>query len=100
MENAMSAAGYLKLTMNTPFGVQTPTLSIDAASNTGTLSGATEPSELEELKLDGSKVSFTTKVTTPMGKFPVSFEANADGDNMTGTFKTMMGKTEFTGVRV
>jgi len=96
----MSAAGTWKLTMNTPFGVQTPTLSIDAASNTGTLSGATEPSELEDLKLDGDKVSFTTKVTTPMGKFPVSFEATADGDNMTGTFKTMMGKTEFSGVRL
>jgi hypothetical protein len=95
----MSVAGNWKLTMNTPFGVQTPTLSIDTENNSGTLSGATGASELEELKVDGPKVSFTTKVTTPMGKFPVSFEATADGDNMNGTFKTMMGKTEFSGVR-
>ncbi|HEX5515665.1 MAG TPA: hypothetical protein VFY81_14800 [Gammaproteobacteria bacterium] len=85
--------------MNTPFGVQTPTLFIDTENNAGTLSGATGASELEELKVDGSTVSFTTKVTTPMGKFPVSFEATAEGDNMSGTFKTMMGKTEFSGVR-
>lgn len=95
----MSIAGNWKLTMNTPFGVQTPTLSIDTANNSGVLSGATGDAELEDLKIEGSKASFTAKVATPMGKFPVSFEAAADGDNMNGTFKTMMGKTEFTGVR-
>lgn len=96
----MSVAGNWKLTMNTPFGVQTPTLSIDAANNTGTLSAATGDAELEELKIDGDNVSFTAKVDTPMGKFPVSFRATASGDNLNGTFKTMMGTTEFTGVRI
>lgn len=95
----MSIAGNWKLTMNTPFGVQTPTLSLDAANNSGTLSGATGDAALEDVKIEGDKASFSAKVETPMGKFPVSFEATAEGDNLNGTFKTMMGKTEFTGVR-
>jgi hypothetical protein len=97
----MSVAGTWKLTMNTPFGAQTPTLTINEENGgyDGTLTGATGTSELEDLKVDGQNVSFTTKVATPMGKFPVSFDATVDGNNMNGTFKTMMGKTEFTGVR-
>jgi len=99
MEKTMSIGGTWKLTMNTPFGVQTPTLTIDVESNSGKLSAATGDVELEDLKIEGNTASFTAKVSTPMGKFPVSFEATADGDNLSGTFKTMMGKTEFTGVR-
>lgn len=97
----MSVSGTWKLTMNTPFGVQTPTLDISSNSDnySGTLTGATGTSELEDLTVNGSQVSFTTKVATPMGQFPVSFDATVDGDAMNGTFKTMMGKTEFSGVR-
>lgn len=96
----MSVTGNWRLTMNTPFGVQTPLLEIKSASPySGTLTGSTGTAELEQLKVDGNSVSFTAKVSTPMGSFPVSFSASVDGDNMNGVYETMMGKTEFTGVR-
>lgn len=97
----MSVAGSWKLTMDTPFGVQTPLLEIkqDGGSDSGTLTGDAGSTPLEGLKIDGASVSFSAKVSTPMGKFPVSFSATVDGDNMKGVYETMMGKTDFTGVR-
>ena len=97
----MSTAGNWKLTMDTPFGVQTPLLAIkqDGNAHSGTLTGNAGSTPLEGLKVDGASVSFNAKVSTPMGSFPVSFSATVDGDNMKGVYETMMGKTEFTGVR-
>ena len=97
----MSVTGNWKLTMATPFGVQTPTLSIkqEGASHSGTLSGKAGEASLDELKVDGESLSFSSIAKTPMGDFPVSYRASVSGDNMNGTFKTMMGETPFTGVR-
>jgi hypothetical protein len=97
----MSVAGNWKLTMNTPFGVQTPLLQIKAenGSYSGTLAGAAGTVPLEALKVDGFAVSFSAKVSTPMGSFPVAFSATVNGDTMSGAYETMMGKTDFSGVR-
>ena len=97
----MSVAGSWKLTMDTPFGVQTPLLAIKQENNSysGTLAGATGEAVLDELKVEGSKLSFTATAKTPMGDFEVSYHATVDGNAMTGTYKTMMGITGFTGVR-
>lgn len=98
----MSAvAGNWKLTMNTPFGVQTPLLTIKNENNaySGTLAGSNGTAPLESVKVDGASVSFSAKVATPMGSFPVSFKATVDGNNLKGIYSTMMGDTEFTGVR-
>jgi hypothetical protein len=97
----MSVAGNWKLTMNTPFGVQTPLLTIKNENNaySGNLAGANGTAPLEGVKVDGNSVSFSAKVATPMGSFPVSFKATADGNNLKGVYSTMMGDTEFTGVR-
>jgi hypothetical protein len=97
----MSVAGTWKLTMDTPFGVQTPLLAIrqEGGAHSGTLTGATGEATLEELKVEGSTVSFTAEAKTPMGSFDVSYRATVDGDTMNGTFKTMMGITPFTGAR-
>ena len=53
----------------------------------------------EDLKIDGDKLSFSAKVPTPMGEFPVSFEAEVSGDSLAGNYETMMGSTPFTGAR-
>lgn len=97
----MSVAGNWKLTMDTPFGVQTPLLAIKQENNSfsGTLTGSTGAAVLEELKVEGSQLSFTAMANTPMGDFEVSYRATVDGNALTGTYKTMMGITEFTGVR-
>jgi len=87
--------------METPFGVQTPLLAIKEAGGaySGVLSGATGDAALENVAVDGNSISFIAEVSTPMGQFPVSFRATIAGDALTGTFKTMMGVTEYTGVR-
>ncbi|HEX7042998.1 MAG TPA: hypothetical protein VF203_00150 [Burkholderiales bacterium] len=97
----MSVVGNWKLTMETPFGVQTPLLEIKEAGGvySGTLAGSTGTAELEQLKVEGNRVSFSAKVSTPMGSFPVSFSASVDGNDMKGEYETMMGKTPFSGVR-
>ena len=97
----MSVTGNWKLNMLTPFGVQTPTLAIkqEGAGHSGTLDGKTGMATLDELKVDGDSLSFSSIAKTPMGDFPVSYRASVAGDNMNGTFKTMMGETPFTGVR-
>ncbi len=97
----MSVAGNWKLTMQTPFGVQTPTLVLreENGGYDGELDGASGKSELENLSVSGNDLSFDTQVATPMGKFKVGFSATVDGDTMSGKFKTMMGSTDFTGER-
>ncbi len=95
----MSIVGSWKLTMQTPFGVQTPTLVINE-DNSGQLEGSNGAAPLEELAVDGSTASFSADIPTPMGKFKVSFKAEAEGDALTGSFKTMMGSTDFTGERI
>ena len=94
----MSVTGTWQLTMETPFGVQTPLLEVKD-DNTGTLTGTAGSTPLEQLNVDGQSLSFTAKVATPMGSFPVSFSASVEGDKMSGVYETMMGKTDFTGVR-
>lgn len=97
----MSVVGNWKLTMETPFGVQTPSLAIkdDAGTHSGTLTGNAGATPLEQLKVDGMSVSFSAMVSTPMGAFSIAFTATADGNELKGEYESMMGKTPFSGVR-
>lgn len=97
----MSVVGNWKLTMETPFGVQTPSLAIkqDAGAHSGTLTGNAGTTPLEQLKVDGMSMSFSAMVATPMGQFSVAFRATVDGNSLKGEYETMMGTTEFSGVR-
>jgi len=97
----MSVVGNWKLTMETPFGVQTPSLAIkdDAGAHSGTLTGSAGTTPLEGLKVDGMTLSFSAKVPTPMGSFSIAFTATANGNELKGEYESMMGKTPFSGVR-
>ncbi|RFA24663.1 hypothetical protein CAI21_20845 [Alkalilimnicola ehrlichii] len=97
----MSVAGTWNLVMDTPFGQQTPTLEINnnGGSYEGALEGPTGRTELEELTVDGDKLSFYSNIKTPMGSFRVSFRGGIEGDAISGTFKSMAGVNEFSGTR-
>lgn len=97
----MSVVGNWKLTMETPFGVQTPLLAIqqEAGTHSGTLTGNAGATPLEQLKVEGTAMSFSAMVSTPMGQFSVTFRATVDGNALKGEYETMMGTTEFSGVR-
>ncbi|HLF24481.1 MAG TPA: hypothetical protein VI565_11210 [Burkholderiales bacterium] len=97
----MSVVGNWKLSMETPFGVQTPSLAIkhEGGAYSGTLTGDAGTTPLEQLNVDGTSMSFSAMVSTPMGQFSVAFRATADGNTLKGEYETMMGTTEFSGAR-
>ena len=97
----MSAAGIWKLTMNTPIGRQTPTLTIteEGGAYKGTIHDPTGTAELEELFVEGNRFAFKAKIDTPMGKFRLAFKGFADGDTVSGDFDTPLGSVPFTGER-
>jgi hypothetical protein len=94
----MAIAGLWKLTLETPFGVQTPSLRI-GADGTGGLVTPIGEAPLNDLKLTDDTADFTANVPTPMGNFSIGFTVKADGDALSGTFNSPMGATAFSGVR-
>ena len=94
----MSIVGSWKLTLETPFGVQTPTLRI-APDGTGGLGSHAGEVPLTELQISGNSAEFHAKVPTPMGSFNIGFDITASGDALTGNFKTPLGSTPLTGIR-
>jgi hypothetical protein len=94
----MAIAGMWKLTLETPFGVQTPSLRI-GADGTGGLVTPIGEAPLNDLKLTDDTAEFTANVPTPMGNFSIGFNVTANGDALSGTFNSPMGATPFSGVR-
>ncbi|MCW2317045.1 hypothetical protein M2322_002599 [Rhodoblastus acidophilus] len=94
----MAIVGSWKLTLETPFGVQTPTLRIEADGSGGLGSSAGEV-PLTDLQVAGDSAEFRAKVPTPMGSFNIGFDVTADGDALSGQFKTPLGSTPLSGVR-
>ena len=97
----MSAIGKWKLTMNTPIGRQTPTLTIteEGGAYKGTIHDPTGIAELEELFVEDNQFAFKAKIDTPMGKFRLAFKGIADGNTVSGDFDTPLGAVPFTGER-
>jgi hypothetical protein len=98
----MSATGTWKLTIDTPIGKQTPTLTIaeEGGDYKGTVHGPTGTVEIEELNVEGDKFAFKAEMDTPMGKFRLTFKGIAEGDAVSGDIQTPIGLTPFTGERM
>jgi hypothetical protein len=94
----MSIVGVWKLTLQTPFGVQTPSLRIEADGTGGLISPIGE-APLSNLQVTGDTAEFTASVPTPMGNFDIGFSVKASGDALAGTFNSPLGATDFTGLR-
>ncbi len=94
----MAITGTWKLTLETPFGVQTPSLRIEAGG-TGAMISPMGEVPLNDLKVTDDTAEFTANVPTPMGSFSIGFSARADGDALAGTFNSPLGATGFSGVR-
>ncbi|MBB4196573.1 hypothetical protein GGD83_000344 [Rhodoblastus sphagnicola] len=94
----MAIIGSWKLTLETPFGVQTPTLRI-AADGTGGLGSSAGEVALTDLHLTAESAEFSAQVPTPMGSFNIGFDVSAAGDTLTGAFRTPLGSTPLSGVR-
>ena len=94
----MAIVGTWNLTLETPFGVQTPALRINA-DGTGAMITPLGEVPLSDLQVAGESAEFSAQVPTPMGQFAIGFDVSAAGDALTGTFKSPLGATPFSGVR-
>jgi hypothetical protein len=95
----MPVTGKWKLTINSPMGTQTPTLTINA-DGTGSLDGQRGTQALGDLKIDGENVSYTVSFSAMGRDISLKCNATADGDALKGRMDTPMGGADFTGVRV
>ncbi|HEY4367311.1 MAG TPA: hypothetical protein VGN07_08770 [Steroidobacteraceae bacterium] len=97
----MSIAGKWNVTMDTPIGTQQFTwdLQESAGAWTGTMNSQGGLSQLSGVKVEGDKLSFDTKVKSPMGSVNLAFSGAVSGAKVSGICKTMFGDIAFAGVR-
>jgi carbon-monoxide dehydrogenase large subunit len=98
----MSVAGKWKVTMQTPIGTQQFTwdLQLEQAGWRGTMDSRAGKTDLSDIVVDEDRVSFNSRVDSPMGTIDLAFEGSANGDTISGSCRTLFGNSEFSGVRV
>lgn len=57
------------------------------------------PSAISDVAVDGSKLTFKRKLTTPQGEMNLTYTANVDGDALTGEVNSDFGPIAMTGTR-
>lgn len=57
------------------------------------------PSTISDVAVDGAKLTFKRKLTTPQGEMNLAYTANADGDTLTGEIDSDFGPIAMTGTR-
>lgn len=95
----MAVSGSYKLTVNTPMGQQTPTLTLkeDGGSLSGTFAHAMGTQEFSGGTVDGNKVKFDITLDAMGNQITLNIEGTIDSDSISGTMNTPMGGSEFTG---
>ena len=97
----MAVDGIYNIVINSPMGAQKIklTLKTEGSTLTGTQEGAQGSAALENGKVDGNNVSWSTKITSPM---PMTLETTGvvDGDKISGNVKAgAFGSFPFSGER-
>lgn len=57
------------------------------------------PSAISDIVVDGAKLTFKRKLTTPQGEMNLTYTANANGDALTGEIGSDFGPIAMTGTR-
>jgi hypothetical protein len=96
----MSAAGSWNVVITTPMGNNEVviTLEVDGAELFGSVKGPKETNEIFDGKIDGNRLSWGTKVSSPM-PMTLEFSAEVDGDKIAGGAKSPFGTAPFSGTR-
>jgi hypothetical protein len=94
-------AGEWVLTIDTPRGVQHPTLVVDknGDSYSGVYNSLRGPINLESISFDGTNFSFPLRITVPIGEIQVNYRGAIDGDTMSGVVQNPRGEVGFTAQR-
>ena len=81
-------AGIWDATLITPIGTMLVVFDITESDGAygGTATSDAEAVEILDAAVDGSKMTWTQHVTTPM-RLTLKFEVNVEGDTMTGSYK-------------
>jgi hypothetical protein len=96
-----SPDGSWNTTMNTPMGAQKGTLTLASSGSdlTGKLAGPQGEITIEDGKVEGDKLTWKAKLTSPM-PMTLEFDAKVEGDNISGNVKLgAFGNASFTGTR-
>ena len=96
----MPVTGKWKLTINTPMGTQTPTLTINE-DGTGSIDGGRGGSQnLKDLTIDGENIAYKVQFSAMGQDITLDCKATATGDSLKGRMDTPMGGVDITGERV
>jgi len=101
-EKLMAVDGKWNITIKTPMGDQNGTLTLkqDGDALTGSMSGAQGDAPIEDGKVEGDKLTWKSKITTPM-PMTLEFEGLTEGDVISGNVKLgAFGMSTFSGTAV
>ena len=57
------------------------------------------PSQISDVKVDGSKLTFKRHLTTPQGEMDLAYNLTANGNALSGTINSSFGDIPITGTR-
>ena len=99
--HAEDLTGEWTLTLDTPRGVQHPTLAIskEGTAYSGVYTGRMGALDVESIETDGNTFSFPLQITIPIGTIDVHYSGTVEGDAMTGVVSNPRGEVPFTGTR-
>jgi len=95
----MAVDGKWNITIKTPMGEQTGVLTLkeEGGALTGEMSGSSGNAPVENGTVDGNKVTWHSKVTSPM-PLTLEFDGAIDGDSISGNVKLgAFGSSTFSG---
>jgi hypothetical protein len=98
-EQSMAIDGKWNIVMKTPTGDQQAELTLkqEGGALTGQMSGAAGVTSVEEGKVDGDKLTWSAKITSPM-PVKLEFEGKLEGGSISGKVKLgAFGTSTFSG---
>lgn len=96
--HANDFAGTWTLTLDTPNGVQNPTLVVEqnGAGYSGVYHSLRGPIQIPEISRDGNTFAFPLTISVPIGEVQVDYVGTFEGDEMTGSVQSPRGAVPFT----
>ena len=93
--------GKWHITIKTPMGDKSGVLdlTVDGKTLTGSLSDAEHHVAISDGRVEGNKLSWKAKITTPM-RLSFKFSAIVEQDRISGDARHLLGSATFSGTRV
>jgi hypothetical protein len=98
---AEDLAGTWTLSIDTPRGLQNPTLDIEknGAGYSGTYNSLRGPIEIEKISRDGNTFAFPLTISVPIGDVEVNYTGSFEGSEMQGMVESPRGQVPFTATK-